>query len=139
MPPYDTDKEPVDDIIDDINDYLNKKDLDSGDEDWYDYVVAMGETLSDDDLYELGDFIMRTKQRLTAEQRAQFARDRQALIGSLITQKGEFCGALVKEHVRGSQYVVRLANGTEVYASHKKRVEGQRGLSKGGWRVWEDR
>jgi len=79
------------------------------------------------------------RQRLTAEQRAQFAKERQAIIGSLITQKGDFCGALVKEHVRGSQYVVRLADGSEVYASHKKQREGQRGLSKGGWQVWEDR
>jgi hypothetical protein len=55
---------------------------------------------------------------LTADQRAQFARDRKALVGKLITQE-PFVGALVAEHVRGSQYLLRLGDGTEVYASHK--------------------
>ena len=41
-------------------------------------------------------------QRLTAEQRAQFARERKALVGKLITQE-PFVGALVAEHIRGSQ------------------------------------
>ena len=77
--------------------------------------------------------------RLTAEQRLQFKREREGLVGSLITQKGDFCGALVKEHVRGSQYVLRLANGTEVFASHKKGFKRQAGLSESGWRLWEDR
>ena len=78
------------------------------------------------------------RQRLTAEQRAEFARERQALVGSLITQEG-WEGALVKEHVRGSQYVVLLPNGSEVYASHKKPRVRRSGLSEGGWKLWEDR
>ena len=57
--------------------------------------------------------------RLSAEDRAQFARERQALVGSLITQKG-FEGALVVEHIRGSQYLIRMPDGSEVFASHKK-------------------
>ena len=80
-----------------------------------------------------------TRTRLTAEQRAEFARERRALVGKLITQEG-FEGALVIEHIRGSQYLLRLGNGTEVFASHKKqRVLPSGALSQGGWRVWEDR
>ena len=78
------------------------------------------------------------RQRLTAEQRALYARERQALLGSLITQEG-WEGALVKEHVRGSQYVVLLPDGSEVYASHKKPRKRRSGLSEGGWSLWEDR
>ena len=79
------------------------------------------------------------RQRLTAEQRAQLARERQAIVGKLITQEG-FEGALVVEHIRGSQYLLRLPNGTEVFASHKKhRVLANGGLSQGGWRLWEER
>ena len=80
-----------------------------------------------------------TRTRLTAEQRAEFARERQVLVGKLITQEG-FEGALVIEHIRGSQYLLRFADGTEVYASHKKqRVLPNGALSQGGWRLWEDR
>ena len=83
------------------------------------------------------------RQRLTAEQRLQFKREREALVGSLITQEGALCGALVKEHVRGSQYVVCLANGTEAFASHKKPRRGQseasKSLSQAGWSLWVDR
>ena len=78
------------------------------------------------------------KQRLKAEQRAQFARERQAMVGSLITQEG-WEGAMVKEHVRGSQYVVLMPDGGEVYASHKKPRKRRAGLSEGGWKLWEDR
>jgi len=85
----------------------------------------------------------KRKQQLTAEQRLQFKREREALVGKLITQKGPLCGALVKEHVRGSQYVVCLANGTEAYVSHKKAHRGHSkpstSLSGEGWRLWEDR
>ncbi len=79
------------------------------------------------------------RQRLTAEQRAEFARERKALCGKLLTQEG-FEGALVVEHIRGSQYLLRLPDGTEVFASHKKQ-KGQTnaGLSKAGWRLWEER
>jgi len=79
------------------------------------------------------------RQRLTAEQRLEFARERRALVGKLLTQEG-FEGALVIEHVRGSQYVVKLANGQEVFASHKKHKTLPNGaVSAGGWRLWEER
>ena len=79
------------------------------------------------------------RQRLTAEQRRQFAKERQALVGKLITQEG-FQGALVIEHVRGSQYVLRMPDGIEVFASHKKQKGQANGaLTQAGWRLWEDR
>jgi hypothetical protein len=78
------------------------------------------------------------RRRLSADDRAQFARDRQALVGSLITQKG-FEGALVLEHIRGSQYLLRMADGTQVYASHKKQKDDDSSLTKAGWRLWEER
>ena len=85
----------------------------------------------------------RMRQRLTAEQRLQFKREREALVGSLITQEGPLLGGLVKEHVRGSQYVVCKADGSEVFASHKKprkgHSEASKSLSQAGWSVWEDR
>jgi len=81
--------------------------------------------------------IQNRRQRLTAEQRAQFARDRRALVGKLITQE-PFVGALVAEHIRGSQYLLRLGDGTEVYASHKKQRQLPNGaLTEGGWSLWE--
>ena len=76
--------------------------------------------------------------RLSGEDRAQFARERQALVGSLITQKG-FEGALVIEHIRGSQYLVRMPDGAEVFASHKKQRTGEKSITKAGWRLWESR
>ena len=76
--------------------------------------------------------------RLSAEDRAQFARERQALVGSLITQKG-FEGALVVEHIRGSQYLIRMPDGSEVFASHKKQRNGEKSITKAGWRLWEER
>jgi hypothetical protein len=80
-----------------------------------------------------------TRQRLTPEQRLEFARERRALVGKLITQDG-FEGALVIEHVRGSQYILRLSDGSEIFASHKKqRVLPNGALSQGGWSVWQDR
>ena len=79
--------------------------------------------------------------RLTGEDRAQFARERQALIGSLITQEG-FEGALVLEHIRGSQYLVRLPDGKQIYMSHKKpkyRKSAGVVLTDQGWQLWEER
>jgi len=87
---------------------------------------------------ELKSMYKKDKGRLTAEDRLRFKRDREHLVGALITQEGSLCGALVKEHVKGSQYLVLLANGTTVSASHKKRSEGHPGLSQGGWSLWED-
>ena len=78
----------------------------------------------------------RTKR--TAEDRARWARERQNLVGKLITQEG-WVGALVKEHIRGSQYLIRLADGQEVYASHKKQRQVNGTFTEGGWRIWEDR
>ncbi len=79
------------------------------------------------------------RQRLTADQRARFARERKALVGKLITQE-PFVGALVAEHVRGSQYLLRLGDGTEVYASHKKQRQLPNGaFTEGGWSLWESR
>ena len=77
--------------------------------------------------------------RRTAVQRAEWAKERQALVGKLITQEG-WVGALVKEHIRGSQYLIRMADGQEVYASHKKRrVLPSGAFTESGWQLWEDR
>ena len=81
----------------------------------------------------------RPYHRLTAEDRAQFARERRALERSLITQEGLFNGALVVEHIGGSQYRVQLKDGSEVFASHKKQKDRTTGLSFDGWKLWEDR
>ena len=80
------------------------------------------------------------RQRLTAEERADFARQRRELIGKLIIQGG-WEGAIVLEHVRGSQYIVRLADGREVYASHKKQKDQQKEVvaTQAGWRLWEEK
>ena len=79
------------------------------------------------------------KHRLTAEQRAEFSRERRALVGKIISQEG-FQGALVVEHIRGSQYLLRMPNGEEVFASHKKQSTLPNGaLSHGGWKLWEVR
>ena len=82
------------------------------------------------------------KNRLSPEDRARFARERRAIEGSVITQKG-FEGALVLEHIRGSQYLVRMPDGTEVFASHAKRREidgaAEQSVSAAGWGLWEAR
>lgn len=80
----------------------------------------------------------QNRRRLSAEDRAEFARERQALVGSLITQQG-FEGALVLEHIRGSQYLIRMPDGTQVYASHKKQRDSEAAITKAGWRLWEER
>ena len=79
--------------------------------------------------------------RLTAEDRASFALERQSLVGMLLTQQG-LEGALVIKHVRGSQYLVRMPDGTEVFASHKKprsEPSAETFLTEGGWQIWENR
>jgi len=76
--------------------------------------------------------------RLSADDRVQFARERQALVGSLLTQEG-FEGALVLEHIRGSQYLLRMPDGTEAYASHKKQRNQESSISSAGWARWEAR
>jgi len=80
------------------------------------------------------------KKRLSPEDRAQFARERRAVEGSVIAQKG-FEGALVLEHIRGSQYLLRMPDGTEVFASHAKQREAdgatEQSVSAAGWRLWD--
>ena len=88
--------------------------------------------------------------RGTADQRAKWARERKALVGKIITQKG-LEGALIIEHIRGSQYLLRLANGEEVFASHKKGIEfrsikeqarsssNTQPIVSAGWKLWEER
>ena len=83
------------------------------------------------------------KRRLTAQERAEFARRRRLLEGSLITQRDVFEGAMVIQHIRGSQYLVRLSSGEEVYASHKRQkdagytsADNHTGFSHGGWSIW---
>tara|TARA_Y100000296_G_C5087952_1_gene213376 strand:+ start:138 stop:398 length:261 start_codon:yes stop_codon:yes gene_type:complete len=76
--------------------------------------------------------------RLSAQDRAQFAYERLALVGSILTQES-FEGALVLEHIRGSQYLIRMHDGTEVYASHKKQRNQESSISSAGWTRWQDR
>ena len=78
------------------------------------------------------------KSKLTSHDRARFARERRDLVGSLLTQKG-FEGALVAEHIRGSQYLIRMPDGTEVFMSHKKQYGKDNVISKAGWSLWEER
>ena len=82
------------------------------------------------------------KNRLSPEDRAQFARERRAVEGSVIAQKG-FEGALVIEHIRGSQYLLRMPDGTEVFASHAKQrdIDGaiEQSVSVAGWTRWQER
>ena len=77
---------------------------------------------------------------LTAEDRLRFKREREALVGSIITQH-PFRGALVVEHVRGSQYLIRMPDGEELFVSHKKQKSKEDGtaISSTGWRLWENR
>ena len=80
------------------------------------------------------------RQSLTPEQRLEFARARRELVGKVLLQDG-WEGALVIEHVRGSQYIVKLSNGEEIFASHKKQKNetGDAAFTKAGWRKWEQR
>ena len=75
---------------------------------------------------------------MTADQRAHYARERKAVVGKLISQEG-FEGALVVEHIRGSQYLLRMPDGEEVFASHKKDKNNSDGgaIVSFGWRLWE--
>ena len=79
------------------------------------------------------------RKRLTAEERADFVRQRRELIGKLIIQDG-WEAAIVVEHIRGSQYLVRFPDGTEKFASHKKQKgKGNDGLIRAGWQLWEEK
>ena len=87
--------------------------------------------------------VKKRQKRLSPEERALFAQRRRLLEGSLITQSDVFEGAMVVQHIRGSQYMVRLSTGEEVYASHKRGQD--RALdnshdvtfSHGGWVMWK--
>ena len=79
------------------------------------------------------------RQTITPQQRLEWARERKALEGSLITQEGEFEGAIVVEHIRGSQYMIELKTGKQIFAAHKKQKDQRSGLSFEGWTIWEDR
>ena len=79
---------------------------------------------------------MISSRRASPEDRAQWARERRAVEGSIITQKG-FEGALVLEHIKGSQYLLRMPDGTEVFASHAKQRGGKQSISDAGWRLWD--
>ena len=81
------------------------------------------------------------RRRLSPEDRARYARERRALVGSIISQP-DFVGALVMEHIRGSQYLLRMPDGTEVFASHKKpkyKTSAGVPITDQGWRLWEER
>ena len=88
---------------------------------------------------EKSAYVRPRRHRLTAEQRVEFARERRALVGKIISQEG-FQGALVVEHIRGSQYLLRMPDGNEVFASHKKQKNLPNGaLTAGGWKLRESR
>jgi hypothetical protein len=75
--------------------------------------------------------------RLTAEQRAQFAKKRRELCGSVIKQPG-FEGARVLEHIRGSQYQLQMADGRLVFAAHSRRKDKRGNVPKENiWQLWE--
>ena len=76
---------------------------------------------------------------MSAEDRAQFVRERQAVVGALITQEG-FEGSLVVEHIRGSQYLIQLPTGQQLFASHKKQKSADGTvITESGWSIWENR
>ena len=87
--------------------------------------------------------VKKHQKRLSPEERALFAQRRRLLEGSLITQSDVFEGAMVVQHIRGSQYLVRLSTGEEVYASHKRGKDEALDdrhdvtFSHGGWSMWE--
>ena len=80
------------------------------------------------------------RQSLTPEQRLEFARARREIVGKVLLQE-DWEGALVIEHVRGSQYIVKMPSGEEIFASHKKNKyeSGDAAFTKSGWRKWEQR
>ena len=90
MPPYEDDKDFLEWLLGNI--YVDN-----------DHLIGYDDLISQEELY---DWYLEEKEemaRLTAEQRLQFKREREAIVGSLITQEGAFCGAPVKEWVKGSQ------------------------------------
>ena len=119
------------------------------DEDWNKYINDYKSDYLDHlekyaPLWEKEDILSKKyqKNKITPEDRARFARERRALVGTLITQRG-FEGALVVEHIRGSQYLVRMPNGTEAFMSHKKtrghyNNDARVSLTEGGWSLWDN-
>ena len=76
--------------------------------------------------------------RLTAEQKAAWARERRALVNFKITQPGPYNGALIIEHVKGTLYRVMLTNGEIVNVSHKKQKTLGGDELGAGWSKWVD-
>ena len=66
------------------------------------------------------EMCIRDRPERTSEQLTLWARERRALVGQTITQPGEFNGALVEEHVRGSLYIIRMPDDSLVNVHHKK-------------------
>jgi len=103
---------------------------------------------------KIGKAVKDGRLKLTPEERELFASRRRALEGKLITQNDVFEGAMVLSHIRGSQYLVRLVDGEEVHASHKRneddlapshpadmparvKAPASGGFSHGGWALWK--
>tara|TARA_Y100001973_G_C5199584_1_gene336663 strand:- start:382 stop:1017 length:636 start_codon:yes stop_codon:yes gene_type:complete len=75
----------------------------------------------------------------TADERTEWSRERRAIVGKRITQPGKFEGALIKEHIRGSLYIVEVLDGQEMHAHHKKQKTLGGDELGAGWRDWEKR
>ena len=75
----------------------------------------------------------------TAGERTEWSRERRELVGKTITQAGKFEGALIKEHIRGSLYIVCLPDGMEFHVHHKKQKTLGGDELGAGWRDWEKR
>ena len=75
----------------------------------------------------------------TANERTEWSRERREIVGKKITQSGKFEGALIKEHIRGSLYIVEVLDGQEMYAHHKKQKTLGGDELGAGWRDWEKR
>lgn len=90
--------------------------------------------------------VKTTHQPLTGQQRAEFAMQRELIVGETITQRGRFEGMTILSHIRGSQYLVgdRRKHGMIVdterfYAYHKKQSKDGSDIKAelaGGWRPW---
>lgn len=82
----------------------------------------------------------KTHVPLTGEQRAEFTRQRELLVGETITQPGRFFGMTIERHIRGSQYEIQTGLGMRpLYAHHKKQsLDGSdiEAELAGGWNPW---
>ena len=105
-------------------------------------VVAAGPEEEPNDI-EIDVTPIRTKVgehvTITATQKKEFVDERRAIVGKKITQEGFFEGALIKEHVKGTLYVVRMPSGELVDAKHKKQKTLGGNELGAGWSIWEVR